>query len=52
MRIEAIGKLPDVLERLVKQTEETTRSIKKKTAQASEIAHAIWAEESQSAEQK
>jgi hypothetical protein len=41
MRIEAIGRIPDLLEWLLRQTQETTRSIQKKTAQASEIVQAI-----------
>jgi hypothetical protein len=41
MRIEAVNKLPDLLEALLKQAEETTKKIKAKIAQASEIAEAI-----------
>jgi hypothetical protein len=50
MRVEAIGKIPDLLDRLVKQTEETTQSIRKKTTEVSEFAQAIdnLAEESES----
>lgn len=43
MRAEAIGKLPDLIEALVKRTEETTKSIQSKTKQASEIAEALVA---------
>lgn len=54
LRIESIGKIPDLLEQMVKKTEETTRSIKKKTAQASEIAQVIYqmAEKSRLEQQK
>jgi hypothetical protein len=41
MRLEAIGKIPELLERLLDQTVETTKAIKKKTEQAYEIAEAI-----------
>ena len=54
MRVEAIGKIPELLERLVKQTEETTKTIKKKTEQAYELAQVIQqlSEDSQAGEQK
>ena len=42
MRVEAIGKIPELLERLVQQTEQTTKTIKKKTEQAHELAQAIY----------
>jgi hypothetical protein len=41
MRIEAIGKIPDLLERLTKQAEDTAIKIKAKTAQAKELTSAI-----------
>ena len=41
MRIEAVAKLPDLLEALLKQAEDTTQKIRKKTAQANELAEAI-----------
>lgn len=41
IRIEAIGKIPDLLEALIKRTEETTEKIRKKTNQAFELAAAI-----------
>ena len=52
MRIEAIGKIPDLLEALLKTTEDTTKKIKDKTAQAYELAVAMnkVAEEAQLAE--
>jgi len=52
MRIESVGRIPDLLDRLVKQTEETTQSIRKKTTEASEFVQAIdkLAEESESIE--
>ncbi|MBI4443761.1 MAG: hypothetical protein HY649_10345 [Acidobacteria bacterium] len=53
IRIEAVGKIPDLLEALVKRTEETTEKIKKKTTQAFELAVAIGAvKESQPTEQQ
>lgn len=53
IRIEAVGKIPDLLEALVKRTEETTEKIKKKTAQAFDLATAIEAvKESEPAEQE
>ncbi len=54
MRIEAVGRIPDVLDQLVKQTEETTKTLKTKTAQAYELAQAIYdlSEEPASGEQK
>jgi hypothetical protein len=54
MRVEAVGKIPDLLEALLKQTEDTTKTIKKKTEQALELAQAIHClvEESEPAEQK
>ena len=41
MRIEAVAKLPEVLEALLKQAEETTQKIRKKIAQANELVEAI-----------
>ena len=41
MRIEAVAKLPELLEALLKQAEDTTQQIRKKIAQASELAEAI-----------
>jgi|ERR1700722_1036637 len=41
MRIESIGKIPDLLEKLIKQAEETTKKMKAKNAQAKELATAI-----------
>ena len=41
MRIEAVAKLPDLLEALLKQAEDTTQKIRKKIAQANELAEAI-----------
>ena len=54
MRIEAIGKIPDLLEALLKATEDTTKKINDKTAEVYELAVAmnVVAEEAQPAEQK
>lgn len=41
MRIEAVGKIPDLLEALIKQAEDTTKKIKDRTAQAIELAAAM-----------
>jgi hypothetical protein len=41
MRIEAVAKLPDLLEALLKQAQDTTQKIKNKIAIASELAEAI-----------
>lgn len=41
MRAEAVGKIPDLLEALVKQTEDTTKKIKEKTTQVQEFAEAM-----------
>lgn len=41
MRIEAIGKIPDLLEALLKQTEDTTKKIKSKTEEALALATAM-----------
>jgi hypothetical protein len=41
MRIEAVAKLPDLLDALLKQAEDTTQKIRKKIAQAQELAEAI-----------
>jgi prefoldin subunit 5 len=38
MRIEAVGKIPDLLEKLLQQTEETTKKLQSKIAQAAELA--------------
>jgi uncharacterized phage infection (PIP) family protein YhgE len=43
LRIEGIGKLPDLLAALLKQTEDTTKKLKAKVAQANELADAITA---------
>jgi hypothetical protein len=41
MRIEAVGKIPDLLDALLKQAQDTAKGIEKKTAQALELASAI-----------
>ncbi len=41
MRIESVGKLPELLDALLKQAEETTQKIRAKTGQANELADAI-----------
>jgi hypothetical protein len=41
MRIEAVAKLPDLLDALLKQAEDTTQKITKKIAQANELVDAI-----------
>jgi hypothetical protein len=41
MRAEAVGKIPDLLEALVKQAEDTTKKIKEKTTQVHELAAAM-----------
>jgi hypothetical protein len=41
MRVEAIGKIPELLEKLSQQAKETTDKIKKKTEEAKELAAAI-----------
>jgi hypothetical protein len=41
MRIEAVGKVPDLLEALLKQAEETTKKIKAKTEEAYALAEAM-----------
>jgi hypothetical protein len=41
MRIEAVGKLPDLLDALLKRAEETTKTIRAKIEQANELAKAI-----------
>jgi hypothetical protein len=53
MRAEAVGKIPDLLEALLRQAQDTTKVIKDKTAQAYELAVAMSkvAEEDQPAEQ-
>jgi len=52
MRIEAVGGIPDVLEALLKEAEDTTKKIKDKTDEAYELAVAMnkVAEEAQPAE--
>jgi methyl-accepting chemotaxis protein len=54
MRIEAVAKLPDLLEALLKQAEDTTRHIKKKIAMVNELIAAITtiAEDAESADRK
>jgi len=41
MRIQGVAKIPDLLEALVKNTEQTTQKIKTKTAEAKELAEAL-----------
>jgi hypothetical protein len=41
MRVEAVGKIPELLESLVKQVEETAKNIKNKTAEAKALAAAV-----------
>jgi hypothetical protein len=41
MRVEGIEKIPDLLEALIKNTEETTQKIKSKIDQANQLAVAI-----------
>ena len=41
MRISAIDKIPDLLERLVKAADKTTKKVQEKTSQALELAAAI-----------
>ena len=41
MRADAVGKIPELLEKLLKQAEETTKKIKAKTEQAFEISAAM-----------
>jgi hypothetical protein len=43
LRVEGVGKLPDLLETLVKRADETTKKIQGKAKQASEIAAALAA---------
>jgi hypothetical protein len=43
MRVEAVGKIPDLLEKLIQQTNDTTERIKKRGAEAKEITAAIKA---------
>jgi hypothetical protein len=38
IRVDAVGKLPDLLEALITRTEETTKTLRAKTRQAEEIA--------------
>ncbi len=54
MRIEAVGKIPELLEALLKQADDTTKKTKAKTEQAYELAMAMSkaGEEAQPAEQK
>ena len=54
MRIEAVGKIPELLETLLKRAEETTKKIKESTKQAYELAAAVSkvAEGDQPAEEK
>ena len=54
MRIEAVGKLPDLLEALLKQAEDTTKKIKVSSTKASEYAEALSkiAEDAHVSEQK
>jgi hypothetical protein len=41
LRIEGVGKLPDLLEALLKQAEDTTKKLRAKVTQANELAKAI-----------
>ena len=41
MRVEAISKIPDLLEALIKRAEETTGQIKKRTEQVLELGAAM-----------
>lgn len=41
LRIESVGKIPDLLEHLVKQAEYTTQRLRKKTAEAKALADVI-----------
>ncbi len=41
LRVEGVGKIPDLLEALIKNTEETTKKIKSKTAEAKLLAGTI-----------
>ncbi len=43
MRIEGVGKIPELLEKLVEQADETTKRIKKTSADAKELSAAIRA---------
>ena len=43
LRIEGVGKLPDLLGALLKQAEDTTKKLKAKVTQANELADAITA---------
>jgi hypothetical protein len=54
MRIEATGKIPDLLEALIRQAEDTTKKIQDRTADVLELAAAMSKvlEEAQPAEQK
>ena len=54
MRAEAVGKIPDLLEALVKQAEDTTKKIKERTTQVQELAAAMSkaADEAQPAKEK
>jgi prefoldin subunit 5 len=41
LRIEAVGKIPDLLEKLIKQAEDTTKRLKKKTDEAKALTAAM-----------
>ncbi len=43
LRIDGVGKIPDLLENLTKQADDTTQKIRKKTTEANELATAITA---------
>jgi hypothetical protein len=45
MRTEGVGKLPDLLDALLKQAEDTTKKLKAKILQANELAEAKVADE-------
>jgi hypothetical protein len=54
MRVESVGKIPDLLEALLKQAEDTTKKIKAKTDEALALVQAVnkTVEEAQPAERK
>jgi hypothetical protein len=54
MRVESVGRIPDLLEALLKQAEDTTKKIKAKTDEALALVQAVTrsVEEAQPAEQK
>jgi hypothetical protein len=52
MRIEAVGKIPDLLEKLLQQVEDTAKKLKTKTVQAQELVSVIVALANNASEQK